>query len=96
MKLFKLGLLFIVIGFLILIVASLLMLISSATGLTIGGVSGCVVILFIPICFGVGSPNVVVLLTLVSAILLLFILVSFLILFRSVYSTWKRIYTQSS
>ena len=59
MRLFLIGLMFILAGFLLLLAAPLLALASNAKVATTGGAVGCVVIFFVPICFGAGVPHIV-------------------------------------
>ncbi len=67
MRLFFVGLMFIFAGFLLVLAAPLLALASHAKVETTGGAGGyvvifsggCVVIFFVPICFGAGDPQVV-------------------------------------
>jgi len=59
MRLFLVGLVLIFAGFLLVLAAPLLALASHAKVEAIGGAVGCVVIFFVPICFGAGAPQVV-------------------------------------
>jgi uncharacterized membrane protein len=59
MRLFFVGLMFILAGFLLLLAAPLLALASNAKVAATGGAVGCVVVFFVPICFGAGAPQVV-------------------------------------
>ena len=59
MRLFLVGLLLILAGFLLVLAAPLLALASNAKVAATGGAVGCVVIFFVPICFGAGAPQVV-------------------------------------
>ncbi len=61
MRLFFVGLVLIFAGFLLVLAAPLLALASHAKVEATGGVVGwsCVVIFFVPICFGAGAPQVV-------------------------------------
>lgn len=75
MKLFKVGLTFIILGFALAFVAVLLPIAlgtaSSSQGINVSG-GGCVVIMFIPICFGVGEyPLIPIMVSAVLALLLM-------------------------
>ncbi|MEM4651452.1 MAG: hypothetical protein QW086_06460 [Pyrobaculum sp.] len=59
MRLFLVGLVLILAGFLLVLAAPLLALASNAKVAATGGAVGCVVIFFLPICFGAGAPHVV-------------------------------------
>jgi len=59
MRLFLVGLVLIFAGFLLVLAAPLLALASNAKVEVTGGAVGCVVIFFVPICFGAGAPQVV-------------------------------------
>ncbi len=59
MRLFFVGLVLIFAGFLLVLAAPLLALASDAKVVATGGAVGCVVIFFVPICFGAGAPQVV-------------------------------------
>ena len=59
MRLFFVGLMLIFAGFLLVLAAPLLALASDAKVAATGGAVGCVVIFFVPICFGAGAPQVV-------------------------------------
>jgi uncharacterized membrane protein len=59
MRLFFVGLMLIFAGFLLVLAAPLLALASDAKVEATGGAVGCVVIFFVPICFGAGAPQVV-------------------------------------
>ncbi|MFZ8809902.1 MAG: hypothetical protein ACO2PN_17590 [Pyrobaculum sp.] len=59
MRLFLVGLVLIFAGFLLVLAAPLLALASHAKVEATGGAVGCVVIFFVPICFGAGAPQVV-------------------------------------
>jgi uncharacterized membrane protein len=59
MRLFFVGLMLIFAGFLLVLAAPLLALASDARVAATGGAVGCVVIFFVPICFGAGAPQVV-------------------------------------
>ena len=59
MRLFFVGLVLIFAGFLLVLAAPLLALASDAKVTATGGAVGCVVIFFVPICFGAGAPQVV-------------------------------------
>ena len=59
MRLFLVGLVLIFAGFLLVLAAPLLALASHAKVEVTGGAVGCVVIFFVPICFGAGAPQVV-------------------------------------
>ena len=59
MRLFLVGLMFVLAGFLLVLAAPFLALASNAEVAATGGAVGCVVIFFVPICFGAGAPQVV-------------------------------------
>jgi len=59
MRLFLVGLVLILAGFLLVLAAPLLALASNAEVAATGGAVGCVVIFFVPICFGAGAPHIV-------------------------------------
>jgi uncharacterized membrane protein len=59
MRLFLVGLMFVLAGFLLVLAAPFLALASDAKVAATGGAVGCVVIFFVPICFGAGAPHVV-------------------------------------
>jgi uncharacterized membrane protein len=59
MRLFIVGLMLIFAGFLLVLAAPLLALASDAKVVATGGAAGCVVIFFVPICFGAGAPQIV-------------------------------------
>ena len=59
MRLFLVGLMLILAGFLFVLAAPLLALASNAKVAATGCAVGCVVIFFVPICFGAGAPHVV-------------------------------------
>ncbi len=48
-----------------------------------GGVAGCIVIFFIPICFGAGSPGIIQWLIIVTLVVTVLFLVIILLLARS-------------
>jgi uncharacterized membrane protein len=59
MRLFLVGLVLILAGFFLVLVAPLLALASNAKVTATGGAVGCVVVFFVPICFGAGAPHIV-------------------------------------
>ena len=59
MRLFLVGLVLIFAGFFLVLVAPLLALASNAKVEATGGAVGCIVVFFVPICFGAGAPHVV-------------------------------------
>ncbi len=59
MRLFLVGLVLILAGFFLVLATPLLALASNAKVATTGGAVGCVVIFFVPICFGAGAPHIV-------------------------------------
>lgn len=80
MRLFLIGLMLILAGLLLVLAAPLLALASNAKVAATGGAVGCVVIFFVPICFGAGAPHVVswglalaAVMLVVAALILLFI-----------------------
>ena len=80
MRLFLIGLMLILAGLLLVLAAPLLALASNAKVAATGGAVGCVVIFFLPICFGAGAPHVVswglalaAVMLVVAALILLFI-----------------------
>ncbi len=71
----KIGFLLIIIGVIVLFITPILALFSIPyeTGHQENvsvGVGGCIVILFIPICFGVGSPGILEFILVIAAIML--------------------------
>lgn len=88
MDLYRAGIILIVAGFILLFIAALLPLIvyllSPATGM--GGIEvsggGCILLFFIPICFGVGSQAI--LLIIVALIIALILMIFGYITYRNV------------
>jgi len=85
-NLMKLGFMLITLGFVVMLVALLLPFINiifsgKVESIDIGG-GGCIVILFIPICFGFGAPSLAQLLIIVAALLTLAILIVGLLMTR--------------
>jgi Protein of unknown function DUF131. len=79
-KLFYVGLALIFLGVLLVFLAPFLALMRWETpknGVEIGGAVGCVVIFFVPICFGVGAPGLMTW-GLVAAAALLFVVALFM------------------
>ncbi|MEM3960233.1 MAG: hypothetical protein QW200_07940 [Ignisphaera sp.] len=94
MDLYKAGIILIIAGFILLFIAALLpltiYLLSPATGMgsvEIGG-GGCILLFFIPICFGVGSQAV--LLIIVALILALIAMIFGYIIYRSIRNDLQR------
>lgn len=78
------------IGFLLIIIASLLLVIYFSTGGTKveTGVSGCIIIFFIPICFVQGTPGVlpyILLLTILIVISIIVLFVVFSLIYTFIY-----------
>lgn len=85
MKLYKIGLTLVIVAILMLIVASILLLINSSGGGNIG-IGGCIVIVFIPICFGIGEhPGIL----LVTSVILTLVFIMILYTYLRVYSARK-------
>lgn len=81
MNLFKVGLAIVLLGFALAFVAALLPTLGTTIlnrGISFSG-GGCVIIMFIPICFGVGE-HPLLLITLSAVLAVLLIVISFLIL----------------
>ncbi|MEL9990537.1 MAG: hypothetical protein QXP98_00685 [Thermoproteus sp.] len=76
-RLFVLGLLIALIGFFVMAVAPLL----QVSGASQVATAGCVLIFFVPICFGAGQPQTVGALVLASAAILAVLFVISLLLF---------------
>ena len=82
-KLLFLGFLVIIIGFIILFISSLYFMWQASSGITGKGevgIGGCIVVFFIPICFGAGSPglnNLVLILAIVMTIIVLLVFLAF-------------------
>lgn len=94
MGLYKLGLLLIAISILLLVLASILMLLYPVGDEGKVGVGGCVVLLFIPICFGVGE-HWSLLLT-ISVALMIVIFLAILLMQLSLYRAEKRRFIKPS
>lgn len=82
----KLGFMLISLGFVVMFVALILPFLDiifsgKAENIDIGG-GGCIVILFIPICFGFGTPSLAQPLIIVAAVLTLAILILGLLMSR--------------
>lgn len=72
----KLSILFLLAGFVLVFLAVLLpVLTSGSQATTSSGVAGCVILFFIPICFGLGESGVVPVIILLSLVLTLVLLV---------------------
>ena len=78
-KLAKLGLALVLAGFVLAFVAALLPLLAAGAARAEVGAAGCVVVLFIPVCFGVGplAPYLVIAAMLIT---LAFLLITYLFL----------------
>ena len=90
----KIGLILVVIGIFILVSSIIIysvLTLSDTTSNISGGVGGCIVILFIPICFGVGSIDSVSTLILFSVILSLIVLILFVIVPIAIMRSVKKI-----
>ncbi|OYT40705.1 MAG: hypothetical protein B6U89_01315 [Desulfurococcales archaeon ex4484_58] len=89
-RLISIGILLFFIGVIIIIVASLLFFFiapSSPSDKRVeGGVAGCIVIFFIPICFGAGSPSIIPLLIILALIMVVIMIIFLLIIHRSLFS----------
>jgi len=80
MKLFKLGLILVILGFIVLFITPLLLVFytTSSTGSEYAGAT-CILILFIPVCIGVGNTgNLPGILLIIAIILLIITLVLYL------------------
>ncbi|MEZ0248479.1 MAG: hypothetical protein ABWJ97_04335 [Thermoproteus sp.] len=76
-RLFVLGLLIALVGFFVMAVAPLLQVSSAPQATT----AGCILIFFVPICFGAGQPQTVGAAVLASAVILAALFVISLLLF---------------
>ncbi len=79
-RLVKLGLLLIIAGFIIFLFIPILLFTSSGSSKV--GFGGCIVIFFIPICFGAGSPELVPLLIIIALALTLALILLLPLLLR--------------
>jgi len=70
MRLFLVGLVLIFAGFFLILVAPLLTLASNTKIEAAGGAVGCVVIFFVPICFGAGASHAVAWGLVIAAVML--------------------------
>lgn len=61
MDIVRLGIALILLGFLLIFASAVtqFMAVQTQAGGVQAGAAGCVIILFIPVCFGLGSPNLV-------------------------------------
>ncbi len=92
LKLVFTGIGLIMIGFLLVFLSTILSIPSTApsvsssnktSGNVSGGIAGCIVIFFIPICFGTGSPGIVQWLVIITLVITILFLVVILLLARS-------------
>ncbi len=88
MNLYRIGLILVLLGITIVFVSSILFILSLAMGSeeSTGGnksstaVAGCIVIFFIPICFGTGSPNILHVVLILTLLLTVIVFVLFFLL----------------
>ncbi len=84
LDLVKLGFIIAFIGIMVIFIASILLIIPAQQG---GGeanvsVGGCVIIFFIPICFGYGEPRIMILAMILSIVLVIILIILPYILYR--------------
>lgn len=84
-RLFVLGFVFMVLGFIVLFASALLMVLQGAGSEGEGGigVGGCVIVFFVPICFGAGTPGLSTI-VLILALILSILSIVFLLILRGV------------
>jgi uncharacterized membrane protein len=82
----KTSLLLIFIGIVLLFIAILLLVVLLVVSGSISGVNvgGCIVVLFIPICFGYGEPSLLISLMAISVILVIALLFLEYLMFKDV------------
>jgi len=86
-RLFIIGTTLIIIGFIVIIIGSILPALtisSKPSEKTEVGVGGCVVIMFIPICFGYGKPEIMTPLITLSLALVIILVVIYIIMTRKI------------
>jgi uncharacterized membrane protein len=86
-RLFIIGTTLIIIGFIVIIIGSILPAItmpSKPSEKTEVGVGGCIVIMFIPICFGYGKPEIMTPLIILSLALVIILAVIYIIMTRKI------------
>lgn len=85
-RLWLYGLVLVILGVIVVFIATSLYMLSMVMkhgGEVGGGAAGCIVIFFIPICFGVGTkPQLALVLTIVSVILAVIVIVLSVLMFR--------------
>jgi len=75
-SLLKTGILLLIAGFVLVFLAVLLPILTSVSQVTTSsGVAGCVILFFIPVCFGLGESGVVPLMIVLSLVLTLILVV---------------------
>lgn len=83
MRLHVLGFMLILAGIVLIIVAPLLLAIMTAEGAKISATGvGCIVLFFIPICFGYGEPLLIITLMALAVVLIVVSLIVFRLLLR--------------
>lgn len=87
LALWKVGLALVLVGFALAVVAALLPLLATPSALT--GVGGCIVLLFVPICFGVG--NLALPLLIAAAVLSILLLVVAFLVWRTLTREAQRV-----
>ena len=87
MNLAKLGFILIFIGFAIAILAAFLPLISSPISDHEIGVGGCIIVFFIPICFGTGTHGLGTIMMVIAIILAIILMVLAFIIFRTLFKS---------
>ena len=86
-RLFIIGITLIIIGFIVIIIGSILPALtisSKPSEKTEVGVGGCIVIMFIPICFGYGKPEIITPLITLSLALVIILVVIYIIMTRKI------------
>jgi len=83
MDLGRIGLILVLAGFSVAVIGVVAVAVYAALrGVSEVGYGGCVLIMFVPICFGTGSPNIAPHLLIASAILMLAVVVVAYLLLR--------------
>lgn len=83
-RLFKIGFILVFLGIIIVVLVPIIMVLTTTSGSseTHTGFGGCIVIFFIPICFGAGSPELVPLLIIIALALTLALILLLPLLLR--------------
>jgi uncharacterized membrane protein len=83
MRLHVLGLMLIFAGIALIIIAPLILAIMTAEGVKFNATGvGCIVLFFIPICFGYGEPLLIITLMVLAVVLIVVFLIVFRLLLR--------------